>query len=136
MDTDHDVGTGRCAVLLAEDRPSNVELAVQVLDLLGCDVTVVPNGAEAVRAVRARPFDLVLMDFHMPVMNGLEAAGAIRAWEAQEGREPLLIAGLTASAMPQEVRQCLSAGMNEVITKPFAIPDLRQLVLRACPMTG
>lgn len=133
MDSDHDLGGARCAVLLAEDRPSNVELAVQVLDLLGCDVTVVPNGAEAVQAVRQRPFDLVLMDFHMPVMNGLEAAGAIRAWEAKEGREPLLIAGLTASAMPQEVKQCLSAGMDEVITKPFAIPDLRQLVVRACP---
>jgi CheY-like chemotaxis protein len=136
MDTDHDFGGARCSVLLAEDRPSNVELAVQVLDLLGCDVTVVPNGAEAVQAVRQRTFDLVLMDFHMPVMNGLEAAGAIRAWEAREGREPLLIVGLTASAMPQEVRQCLSAGMNEVITKPFAIPDLRQLVVRACPMLG
>ena len=136
MDTDHELSSGRCAVLLAEDRPSNVELAVQVLDLLGCDVTVVPNGAEAVKAVRHQAFDLVLMDFHMPVMNGLEAAGAIRAWEAQEGREPLLIAGLTASAMPQEVRQCLSAGMNEVITKPFAIPDLRQLVVRACAAAG
>lgn len=133
MDNDHESGSHRCSVLLAEDRPSNVELAVQVLDLLGCDVTVAPNGAEAVQAVRRQVFDLVLMDFHMPVMNGVDAARAIRRWETEEGRGPLIIAGLTASAMPQEVSECLLAGMNEVLTKPFAIKDLQQLIARACP---
>lgn len=136
MDTHQGASASRCAVLLAEDRPSNVELAVQVLDLLGCDVTVVPNGAEAVQAVRHQSFDLVLMDFHMPVMNGLEAARSIRLWEHEEGLHHLMIAGLTASAMPQEVSQCLLAGMDEVITKPFAIADLRQLIVKACPMAG
>lgn len=129
-------GAGTCRVLLAEDEPLNVMLAQEVLHMFGCAVEVVGTGSAALEAVKARAFDVVLLDFHMPGMTGVEAAAAIRHWEQLQQRDPLRILGLTASAMPDDIKQCLKAGMDQVITKPFDIEQLRRTLASACCPPG
>lgn len=132
MDNTSANGKRACRVLLAEDDPLNVMLAEQVLQLFGCEVQVVNTGAAAVEAVRAQDFDVLLMDYQMPVMNGLEATRAIRQWEASEHCSPVRIIALTASAMPHQLEQCRHAGMDEIVTKPFDVEVLRRALGRAC----
>ncbi|RPJ41203.1 MAG: sensor histidine kinase, partial [Candidatus Latescibacterota bacterium] len=84
----------------------------------GHSVRVCPNGREAVEAVRQEPFDLVVMDIQMPVMDGYEATAAIREWEAGSGmRLPIL--ALTARALKGDRERCLAAGMDGYVTKPI-----------------
>lgn len=124
---------GKCNVLVAEDNPGNRALTLAVLGMIDdCEVTVVNNGVAAVELCQQGDFQLVLMDYHMPDMNGGDAARAIRAWEATQGRTPVCIVALTASAMPTELERCVEAGMNEVITKPIDVFKLKDLVARAC----
>jgi len=112
-------------VLLAEDGPVNVELAVAMLTALGLGVDVVENGREAVDAVSARDYDLVLMDWQMPEMDGIDAARAIRALERSGGsgrRVPIV--AVTANAMAGDEAKCLDAGMDGYMTKPYRKKDL------------
>jgi CheY-like chemotaxis protein len=104
-------------VLLAEDNPVNALLAKSLLKRNGCDVMAVGNGAEAVAALEAAPYDLVLLDVHMPVMDGFEAVRAIRAKGGRIGRTPVI--ALTAAAMEEDRRACHAAGMDDFITKPL-----------------
>lgn len=112
-------------VLLAEDNAVNALLARALLTREGCDVDRVSNGEEAVAAARAAPYDLILMDMRMPVMDGLEAARAIRA----AGLVPPIIA-LTANAFEDDKRACLAAGMDDFLTKPLAPAALTQTLSR------
>lgn len=91
-------------------------------------LTLVTNGQEAVDAVRAGDFDLVLMDLNMPVLDGAEAARAIRAWEKDAGRPALPIVALTAGNEPEDERRCLEAGFTRRVSKPLRLPDLVALV--------
>lgn len=104
-------------VLLAEDNPINALLAKSLLVRNGCHVVAVGNGAEALRAVQDAPYDLVLMDVHMPVMDGFEATRAIRALGGSFLETPII--ALTAAAMEEDRRACKNAGMNDFITKPL-----------------
>lgn len=104
-------------VLLAEDNPINALLAKSLLVRNGCHVVAVGNGAEALRAVQDAPYDLVLMDVHMPVMDGFEATRAIRALGGSFLEIPII--ALTAAAMEEDRRACKNAGMNDFITKPL-----------------
>jgi signal transduction histidine kinase/CheY-like chemotaxis protein len=104
-------------VLLAEDNPVNALLAKSLLARHGCDVMAVGNGAEAVAALEAAPYDLVLMDVHMPVMDGFEAVRAIRAKGGRMGATTVI--ALTAAAMEEDRRACQAAGMDDFITKPL-----------------
>ncbi len=104
-------------VLLAEDNPINALLAKSLLVRNGCHVVAVGNGAEALRAVQDAPYDLVLMDVHMPVMDGFEATRAIRALGGRYLEMPII--ALTAAAMEEDRRACKNAGMNDFITKPL-----------------
>jgi signal transduction histidine kinase/CheY-like chemotaxis protein len=105
-------------VLLAEDNPVNALLAKSLLTRSGCDVVAVGNGAEAVAALEAAPYDLVLMDVHMPVMDGFDATRALRAHrEPRVARTPVI--ALTAAAMEEDRRACQAAGMNDFVTKPL-----------------
>jgi CheY-like chemotaxis protein len=112
-------------VLVAEDHPINRDVVEVMLDRTGCELTVVENGEEAVRAcARAdAPFDVVLMDWQMPVMDGCAAARAIRAWESATGRHVPIIA-LTANAMQGDRDTCFASGMDDFLSKPFSQGDL------------
>jgi signal transduction histidine kinase/CheY-like chemotaxis protein len=113
-------------VLLAEDNPVNALLAKSLLKRNGCHVDAVGNGQEAVAALQAAPYDLVLMDMHMPVMDGFEATRAIRSHSGRVGQTPII--ALTAAAMEEDRRACKAAGMNDFITKPLD-PDMLSSVL-------
>jgi CheY-like chemotaxis protein len=108
-------------ILLAEDNEVNQQVAVAMLVKRGHEVDVVPNGREAVDAVRARAYDVVLMDLQMPELDGFGATDAIRA--LPEGRTIPIIA-VTAHALSGERERCLSRGMSDYVAKPFRAPEL------------
>ena len=103
-------------ILLAEDNRLNQEVALAVLAEAGMQIDVVADGAAAVASVREHEYDAVLLDMQMPVMDGLDAARAIRALP---GRERLPLIAMTANAMLEDRERCLAAGMNDHIAKPF-----------------
>ena len=114
----------RLHVLLAEDNAVNQRLAASLLERRGHKVTIAANGREAVAAVAAQAFDVVLMDVQMPEMGGFEATTAIRALEADRHAPRMPIIAMTAHAMKGDRERCLAAGMDEYLTKPL---DPRQL---------
>lgn len=118
------------AVLLAEDNAINREVLTEMLEYFGCRVTAVENGAEAVAAVAASRFDIVLLDCQMPVMDGHAAAAELRALERAAGQEPTLIVALTADATVENRERCFASGMDAVITKPVSHVSLRELVMQ------
>jgi len=112
-------------VLLAEDNVINQKLAVRILEKEGHIVEVAPDGMEALQALKAKNYDLVLMDVQMPRMNGLEATTAVRAWERSTGdSEHVPIMALTAHVMQGDREKCLAAGMDAYMSKPVRAADL------------
>jgi len=117
-------------ILVAEDNPINRKLACKLLEKRGHVVAVAQNGKEAVEAVQAGAFDLVLMDVQMPEVDGIEATRRIRAWEQAAGRRTM-IAAMTAHAMVEDRERCLEAGMDSYVTKPFQIAQLATVLRQA-----
>jgi signal transduction histidine kinase/CheY-like chemotaxis protein len=115
-------------VLLAEDNEVNKKLALRLLERAGCEVEGVDNGREAVAAFRKSPFDLVLMDCHMPEMDGFAATAEIRRFEGSAERTPIV--ALTANAMEGDRERCLAAGMDDYLTKPLRRGELEAAVER------
>lgn len=115
-------------ILLAEDNRINALLAKSLLERNGCDVVAVANGAEAVEAVKNAPYDIVFMDVHMPIMDGLDATRAIRALGGNFNTLPII--ALTAAAMEEDRRVCISAGMDDFITKPLEIGALEGILAK------
>jgi two-component system sensor histidine kinase/response regulator len=116
-------------ILLAEDNPVNQRVAVRLLEKYGHSTTVVADGREALSALERAPFDLVLMDVQMPVMDGWEATSAIRAAEAENGsRGRLRIVAMTAHAMKGDRERCLDAGMDDYLTKPIQREELLRVL--------
>lgn len=115
-------------VLLAEDNPINQEVAVEILQRLGCRVDVAWNGEEAVAKSRSAPYDLILMDCQMPKMDGYAAARAIREQEAPGRRVPII--ALTAHAVPGDRERCLAAGMDDYVTKPVTLDGVASALSR------
>lgn len=105
-------------VLLVEDDLVNQTLAMEMLVRAGASVIVVEDGEAALGALRDRPFDIVLMDWRMPGMDGLEATRRLRAGDAGPAAATLAVLGLTANAFQEDRAACLEAGMNDVLTKP------------------
>jgi CheY-like chemotaxis protein len=110
-------------ILLADDGVVNRAVAVGLLEKRGHHVTAVENGRRAVELVRQQPFDLILMDVQMPVLDGFAATAAIRELEATSGRHTPIIA-MTAHAMKGDRERCLGAGMDDYVSKPFQPRDL------------
>jgi PAS domain S-box-containing protein len=122
---EHHPATLHGKILLAEDNVVNREIAVAMLELLGCAVDIAEDGQEALTAVAAQPYDLVLMDCQMPNLDGLKASRLIREQESQHShRRRLPIVALTANAMEGDREQCLAAGMDGYLTKPFTVDQL------------
>ena len=114
-------------VLLVEDHPVNQKVALSMLKKIGItDVTVAGNGEEGCTAFVESKFDLVLMDCQMPVMNGYEAAAAIRAQESDAMLSATPIIAMTANAMADDKAKCIAAGMNDYISKPVTVARLKE----------
>ena len=133
-------------VLLAEDNPVNQTVAQNMIAAIGCDLTIVSTGAQAVSALAASHFDVVLMDCQMPEMDGFAATAAIRAAEAQRSaggggaadKRPahVPIVAVTAHAMEGDREASLAAGMDDYLAKPFSLDGLRAVLQRWIPSHG
>jgi CheY-like chemotaxis protein len=117
-------------ILLAEDHPVNQQLATSLLTRWGHQVTVADNGQIALDLLAKQRFDLVLMDMMMPVLDGLQTTMRFRAME--QGRRTPVIA-MTAKAMQEDREQCLSAGMDDYISKPIDVAEFQRMVQRYVP---
>lgn len=114
-------------VLLVEDNPVNRKVAVELLGRRGHRVEVASNGQEALDAIAGEAFDVVLMDVHMPMMDGLTATRAIREREHGSGKH-LRVVALTAGATVEDRENSLAAGMDHFVTKPFRAGELYEAV--------
>jgi CheY-like chemotaxis protein len=110
--------------------------AVRMLEMLGHQVDVAVNGIEAVAACREVDYGIVLMDNQMPGMDGLTAAREVRKLELALGKPPVPIIALTADAMQGDREKCLAAGMNDYLSKPFNVVQLRKILERWCDLSG
>jgi signal transduction histidine kinase/ActR/RegA family two-component response regulator len=115
------------SILLVEDTVMNQEITKAMLERYGHSVESADNGAKAIDAVRAKTFDLVLMDIQMPVMDGIEASREIRDTLGFDGFELPIIA-LTAQAMPEDVASFFEVGIDDYILKPVKAPELAQKI--------
>ncbi len=109
----------RLRLLLVDDSADNRRLVELYLSRLPYVLELAPDGQAGLAAFQAGDYDLVLMDVHMPVMDGLAATRALRVWELQQGRTPTPVLALTASAMADDVREALHAGCNAHLAKPL-----------------
>jgi CheY-like chemotaxis protein/HPt (histidine-containing phosphotransfer) domain-containing protein len=118
-------------ILLAEDNLINQKVALLALGKLGYQADIAANGIAAIGAVGRQTYDVVLMDVHMPVLDGLKATRQIRTdAQTRGGRQPWIIA-MTANAMQGDRELCLAAGMDDYIAKPVHIHELRAALERA-----
>jgi two-component system, sensor histidine kinase len=125
-------GKFRCRTLVVEDNPVNQEVCGAILQSLGCQVDIVSNGKEAVEAISRSGYDIVFMDFQMPVMDGVTATKLIRQ-EEENGLPPVRIIALTARAMAGDREICFSAGMDDYLSKPFTVDGMREILNRWIP---
>ncbi|MCP3942600.1 MAG: response regulator [Desulfobacteraceae bacterium] len=119
-------------ILLAEDTQANAILVITRLERQGHKVIVVANGKEAVHAFQEEPFDIILMDIQMPVMDGLEATRHIRSLEKDSGGHIPIIA-LTADIMKGEAEKFLKVGIDHVVAKPIDFTDLTAILGKVVP---
>lgn len=119
---------GQQKILVAEDSPVLQKIMKNSLEKLGYIVDIAPDGAAAVEAASKAKYDLIFMDWQMPIMDGLEATSLIRMVESQSGTHTPIIA-MTANAMQGHKETCLAAGMDDYVSKPFK-PEQLQLLLK------
>ncbi len=113
-------------ILLVEDHGINQKLALSTMELMGYHADLAANGVEALDALRRQPYDLVLMDLHMPEMDGLTATRRIRSDFPSE-KQPRIVA-MTAGVRPADRRACVEAGMDGYLAKPFQVAELQALL--------
>jgi two-component system sensor histidine kinase/response regulator len=119
-------------ILLVEDNPVNQLVGRRLLQKLGCDVTLAQDGVEALEILATAEFDLVLMDCHMPRLDGFECTRRIRESEAITGRR-LPIVAMTAGAMKGDVDACIESGMDDYLAKPVKVTALAETLARFAP---
>jgi two-component system, sensor histidine kinase and response regulator len=115
-------------VLVADDEPMNRQIVVHALEEFGYTVDIARNGEEVLDMVEQHSYQIILMDMHMPIMDGLEATRRIRA--RGDSKRDLPIVAFTASIEKSEQQRYLDNGINAIIGKPFSVRDLRQIVER------
>ncbi|MBF0132393.1 MAG: response regulator [Magnetococcales bacterium] len=122
-------------VLLVEDNWVNQEVATATLESLGCRVTAVEDGQQALAQVCTddATFDVVFMDLEMSGLDGMETTRRIRQWEQQRNIGPIPIIAVTAHAMTEVRQRCLASGMDDYLCKPFSLGDMRLLLGRWLP---
>jgi CheY-like chemotaxis protein len=118
----------RMNILVVEDNSVNQEVARGMLQHLGCVVTIAGDGASGVKAFETSQFDAVLMDCHMPALDGYAATRRIREFEAQQRRARTPIIALTANALSDDAEKCLAAGMDSYLSKPYTLKQLRSVL--------
>lgn len=116
-------------ILLAEDNPINQMVAQEMLELLGCRVRIVENGGDAVNLACGERFDVILLDRHMPQMDGFTAALRIREHEAEQGLAHTVLIAVSASAYASDRQAAKQAGLDGYLTKPFTLDQLRPLLM-------
>ncbi len=117
-------------VLVAEDNALNQQVAQGLLEKLGCRVTLAQDGQQAVALARTQPFDLILMDLHMPVLDGLQATRQLRA--LPQGQTVPIIA-LSAAVFAEDRQRCVDAGMNGFVPKPIDPAELERVLAQHLP---
>ncbi len=128
-----------CRVLLAEDHPGNQRVVSLILEPLGVELTIVGDGGEAIEAEAAGRYDVILMDLHMPKVDGLTAIRAIRSSEAARSSAPTPIVALTADALAEHVAATRAAGADFHLAKPIrpaALVEILAEVLNAAALRG
>ena len=132
-----DLSLANFKILLAEDNPVNQKLAIRMLERIGYKAEIANNGLEAIEKLQKGPFDLILMDVQMPVLDGLSATRRIRL-EIPAEKQPAIIA-MTANAMQGDKEKCIDAGMDDYISKPFRLAELEEILgkyLKKTQVTG
>lgn len=127
----HEAQTLGLSILLVDDSTVARVFAARMLEFAGYKVDVVVNGKQAVEAVSRATYDMILMDVHMPEMDGIEATITLRA-----GGCTLPILALSGTAVPAEFKECLDAGMNGALEKPFTLDAFEQEFGRIRKPTG
>jgi signal transduction histidine kinase/ligand-binding sensor domain-containing protein/CheY-like chemotaxis protein/HPt (histidine-containing phosphotransfer) domain-containing protein len=117
---------GIARILVAEDVETNQKIAMEMIQMLGCDVVIAANGQEAIDMFLNDSFDLIFMDCQMPVVDGYEATREIRAFEKENHFQAIPIIALTAGFNKEDEARCNAAGMNRYLTKPFSISELTE----------
>ena len=123
----------KARVLLAEDNITNQQVALSILKHLGLRADAVADGAEAVKAMATVPYDLVLMDVQMPVMDGLEATRLVRGGETAVRNPWVPIIAMTANAIQGDRGKCLEAGMSDYVSKPVSPQTLAAVLGKWLP---
>ena len=120
-----------CRVMIAEDNIINQKVAVNMLKKIGYTADVVNNGLEALEKAKEEEYDIIFMDWQMPVMDGLQSASAIRKYETtQKIENKVTIIAMTANAMKGDRELCLESGMNDYITKPLDIEVFKKIITK------
>jgi diguanylate cyclase (GGDEF)-like protein len=117
-------------ILLAEDNEVNQDVAIGMLAALGCRTDLAENGLQVLNTWNSGHYDLILMDCHMPEMDGFSTSEEIRRIEQKENRDPIPIIALTADVQKGIVQQCLASGMNGYLSKPFTRRQLADILHR------
>lgn len=124
---------GKSRVLLVDDMSTNQFVAMEILRKFELTPDVASNGQEAIDAIKLNTYDLVLMDCQMPIMDGYAATEIIRAKEKAQHTERLPIIALTANAMQGDKENCIAAGMDDYLAKPFTVNELHKILDRWLP---
>ncbi|MDD2220104.1 MAG: response regulator, partial [Desulfoplanes sp.] len=119
------------SLLLVDDNEINQQVATEAFNYWGCKVSIATNGQEALTFLEQGTYDLVFMDCQMPVMDGYEATQKIREKEKQsQNNHRIPIIAMTAHAMPTDKQRCLAAGMDDYLSKPFGLEDIKKCLKR------
>lgn len=125
-----DTATKRPEILIVDDILINRILLTDILSELECRSAEAKNGEEAISMAKDRPFDMILMDIEMPIMNGVESTAAIRAHEGPNTRTPII--ALTAHTEDEITEDLSSAGFTDMIGKPFLLGKIKHLIDTYC----
>ncbi|MFV0290671.1 MAG: response regulator [Mangrovibacterium sp.] len=118
----------KLSILLVEDNMLNQKVVTFSLKKLECDIIIANNGLEGVELYKQNKFNFVLMDIMMPVMDGLEATKKIREYEGEQNLNRTPIIAVTANTLDNDKTKCLDYGMDEFMTKPFNLNNLKEIL--------